>query len=523
MLQIRLLGNLRIFDGEVPLPPLNPQKALTLLAYLLLRRERPTPRDQAAFTLWADASESQARANLRRHLHLLRSYLPAHRDNQPWVLAEHGSVQWNCESQYWLDVEAFEQASHPRQAIGPAATGESISRLQSASEIYGGDLLENVYEDWALSERQRLREQFTEALTRLAALQESTDDLRGAIATARRLLAHDPLREETHRTLMQLFYQAGERAAALQQFEDCRRVLREKLNVEPMAETRSLCQSIADSQLIRRKKLPALKDSPPAPPAALPDSPPASAASLRAPEAEIPQPKPRASRPVQMVALAVTLIAAAFAILRFSTNLFTPRESVTFSGAGVAQDTWLSPEYPEALFDPAFPKVAFKDYSQAHLQYYGAGTDRFLIRFELGAMPPEAHIQMATLQIRLETWISDTGQNRLLRAYPARVTVYRVRRTWQVETVTFNAPWSQPGLARGTDYDAQPLASLLVSDTAWLDFDITPAVRDWLAHPQENWGVILMITEAPQGVAHYWVDTTENPASESRPRLTLSY
>lgn len=514
MLQIHLFGHLQIFDGDSLLPPLNPPKAQALLAYLLIRRERAIPRDQVAFTLWADASESEARANLRRHLHLLRSALPAPRDNQPWVLTEHGSVQWNGKSDYWLDVEAFEQASHPNQTADPAI-------LQSAIEIYRGDLLENFYEDWALTERQRLREGFTDALTRLEALQESAGDFRGAILTAKRLLAHDPLREETHRSLMQLHYQAGDRAAALGQFEECRRVLREKLNVEPMAETRALAQSIAESQMIARRRLP-ISDSPPAASSTLRDSPPAEPTSLRAPEGRTPRPKPRGRHPVRWVALAVMLIAAALAVILFF-NPFLPRESVTFSGAGVAQDTWLSPEHPDALFDPSFPKIAFREYSQSHLQYYGAGTDRFLIRFDLGAMPADAKIKTAVLRIHLETWISETGQNSLLRAYPARVAVYRIRRAWTVDSATFNAPWSLAGLGIGTDTDATPLASLLISDTDWLEFDITSAARDWLAHPQENWGVALMITDAPEGVAHYWVDTTENPDSGKRPRLVIEY
>lgn len=109
MLQVRLFGAVRVSVGASPFPPPNPPKLLLLWAYLLLRRAQALTRDQIAFTLWADESESDARANLRRHLYWLRQYLPP--SDCPWFLSERDTVQWNPQSDYWLDVEAFENAA----------------------------------------------------------------------------------------------------------------------------------------------------------------------------------------------------------------------------------------------------------------------------------------------------------------------------------------------------------------------------------------------------------------------------
>src|SRR5260370_1503065 len=75
-LRIRLLGELDLRSDGVPLPPLESARAGSLLAYLLLHRTAPQPRQHLAFLLWPDSTESQARTNLRHVLHHLRHALP---------------------------------------------------------------------------------------------------------------------------------------------------------------------------------------------------------------------------------------------------------------------------------------------------------------------------------------------------------------------------------------------------------------------------------------------------------------
>ncbi|MBK9051839.1 MAG: hypothetical protein IPL78_13280 [Chloroflexi bacterium] len=76
MLHIHLFGHLRLFIDGRPHKFSALPKATPLLAFLLLHRHSHTPRDTLAYTLWPDVSESESRANLRRHLHELRRNLP---------------------------------------------------------------------------------------------------------------------------------------------------------------------------------------------------------------------------------------------------------------------------------------------------------------------------------------------------------------------------------------------------------------------------------------------------------------
>jgi hypothetical protein len=184
----------------------------------------------------------------------------------------------------------------------------------------------------------------------------------------------------------------------------------------------------------------------------------------------------------------------------------------------LVQDTWITEENPDSLYDPLFPKDVFVDYSQVHLAYFNYPQDRVLIRFDLRDVPPTARIDEATFYIHLETFTNED----LTEPLPAIVSVFRLLVPWQPETATFNAPWSRPGLVYDVDYVGEPVGSQLVEGTGWVFIDVTALAQEWLAQPDENWGLMLMITEAPQG-AHYWVDTTDYPLKNRQPRLDLEY
>jgi len=232
MLRLYLLGQFRFFDEAQPLKFSAPPKTLPLLAFLLLHAEQPITRETLAFTLWPDETESSARANVRRHLHHLAHVLPPAHNDAPWLLLDAKTAQWNPQSDYWLDVAAFEQLS------------AHSDRLAEAVALYGGDLLENVYDDWLFYPREQLRTRFFSVLNQLILRCRAERNYAHALAYTRRLLAHDPLREDTVRLWMALCYETGDRAGALREYEQFARRLRQELAVEPMPETIALYESI---------------------------------------------------------------------------------------------------------------------------------------------------------------------------------------------------------------------------------------------------------------------------------------
>lgn len=491
MLHIHLLGNPQIFADDAPLPLPAPAKAFLLWAYLLLRRARPVPREQLAYILWPDVSESEARANLRRHLHLLRKQLPAPPQDAGWILATRTTLQWNPGAAYWLDVALLDRFT---------AETASEEEWTAVVDCYRGDLLEGFYDDWVLTERERLRQRYIHILEQRITLQKARGDLRGAIHTTPQLLARDPLREETYRHLMELYYRVGDRAAALREFERCQALLRDELEVEPMPETLALRDAIRDGVALEPHPAPAR----PAP---------------LAPVQPVRQPARQRSRWLWAGVLLLLLsLAALFASGVLPPNLALRPVAVSISGPDAVLDTWLNEETPDLLYDPEYPGDTFAAYPQVHLQYFNYPQDRVLIRFDLRSIPSNATIERAVFYIHVAAFTNED----LPAPLPATVSAFRILRPWQAETATFIAPWSQPGMAPAVDYDARSLGSQFITDTAWISVDVTAAAKEWLARPDENWGLLLMITEAPQG-AHYWVDTTDYPLPNRRPRLDLTY
>ena len=226
-LKIHLFGQPRLEYESRSVRLVAPPKTLPLLAYLLLHRDRPVSRDALAFTMWEDETEDRARANLRRHLYALGRALPKPPDGQAWVTVGADWVQWR-DGAAWLDVAEFE-----RLVKSPA------SRAQAA-DLYAGDLLANLYDDWLFPLRERLRTEYLNALDALVLEHRSRRDLHAAADYAQRMLRTDPWREDALRHLIAARYEAGDRAGALAIYDQFKRRLRDEMDVDPMPETQAL-------------------------------------------------------------------------------------------------------------------------------------------------------------------------------------------------------------------------------------------------------------------------------------------
>jgi ABC-type oligopeptide transport system substrate-binding subunit/DNA-binding SARP family transcriptional activator len=233
-LRVFLLGELELRCGGDPLPKPPTQKSQSLFAYLAFHRQRPQPREHLAGMFWGDRPERKARRSLTTALWHIRRCLP----EPGYLLSDPQTAQFDPRAELWLDVDEFE-----------ALAGlQDLASLQSAAGLYRGDFLESFYDDWVLTLRYRLDTLFGDVLTRLMAGQEAAGEHHAALATARRLLDHDPLREDAHRLAMRAFCRLGQRAAALEQYRRCQEVVQEELNARPMVETTELYRAILEGR-----------------------------------------------------------------------------------------------------------------------------------------------------------------------------------------------------------------------------------------------------------------------------------
>ena len=232
-LRLYLLGTLDIRYDDQPLPKPPTLKSQSLLAYLILHRHRPQPRDRLVGLFWGDRPERKARHSLATALWHIRRCLP-----QDCILSDPHTVQFDPQTDLWLDVDEFESyASH-----------DDVAHLQSAVTLYRGHFLDGFYDDWVINERYRLETLFSEALARLMVGQEARGEQEAALATALRLLDHDPLREDAHRLAMRAYCWLGQRNAALEQYRRCQEVVQQELGAEPVAETTELYQAVLEGR-----------------------------------------------------------------------------------------------------------------------------------------------------------------------------------------------------------------------------------------------------------------------------------
>ncbi|MGB9594531.1 MAG: DNRLRE domain-containing protein, partial [Anaerolineae bacterium] len=149
-----------------------------------------------------------------------------------------------------------------------------------------------------------------------------------------------------------------------------------------------------------------------------------------------------------------------------------------------------------------------------------------LLRFDVSSVPADARILRATLGFYV---LGHSNEGEI------DVSAYTLRRAWNPNEATWerasaSTPWGAKGAnsinGDGRDRDATPTdvrplrrflytgEQFLLDDATWYSLDITPAVREWVADPASNFGVVLKgavgSTEV-QIAASEWRDVSLRP------------
>ena len=250
MLEIKLFGpgELRYCGQQVTGFP--NQAPYLLLCYLLLNRGHPHNRERLAAVFWSDSTIANSRKMLRNTLWRLRHGLSAVGVPVEFYFhLEEDSICFLQPQPYWLDVETFEKAAIPLQDIpSQPLTLTQVIDLESAAALYVGDLLEGIYDDWCLYDRERLRLMHQSLLSKLMVYYGIRGSYEQGITYGLRLLAMDNTWEKIHRQLMWLYCLSGDRSTALAQYKLCQQILSEELGVSPMPETRLLYEQMLHNQ-----------------------------------------------------------------------------------------------------------------------------------------------------------------------------------------------------------------------------------------------------------------------------------
>ena len=230
VLAIRLLGDVSAtwMGRSVTLRSSAEQALLAALAV----QERPRPRESIACNLWPEAGIRSA-ARLRQALwHLRQAFVEAG--------AGAGDVFGNDAYRLGLRTDLVCDLDVARfQSLLGARTPD----IAGALALYRGDYVEDIDLECFARDREHLADLFEDALARLAVRCLRDGDLAGARSSALRLISRDPLREEAHATLIEVFGRTGSRDQVIRQYRRLVRLLEQELGVEPLAETQAAYRS----------------------------------------------------------------------------------------------------------------------------------------------------------------------------------------------------------------------------------------------------------------------------------------
>ena len=254
-LQLSLLGKVVIKRNGALVTGFRSRAAPALLVYLAYTGQSHS-REVLADLLWEARSTRQSLSNLRTVLTLLHQHVG------DYVLIARDTVEFNKDLAYRLDTTELQfqltallktPSAHGAQVgLSPAAAAQ----LQQALRLYEGDFMAGFhlrdaprFNEWVVVEQERLRRLVIDGHRQLATFYLTQGDCRAGIETATRWLSLEPFDESAHGQMMQLLARAGQRSAALAQYEACCRILREELGVEPDAATTSLYERIRSGEL----------------------------------------------------------------------------------------------------------------------------------------------------------------------------------------------------------------------------------------------------------------------------------
>jgi predicted ATPase/DNA-binding SARP family transcriptional activator len=246
-LQIFTLGRLMLRLDDQPVEGFISRKTEALFLYLVCNPQE-YPRELLASLFWSEVSQERAQGNLRTALSNLQDLLAS------FIQVTRTHVQFNASARFWVDtielkgvLDRFDGMRGIRARLPRVAAAQ----LAAALTLYKGDFLAGFnlkdapgFDEWKRAEQENLR------LRVISAYAELIDDAyqRAAysqgLAFAQRLVQLDPLNEAAHRQLMRLQVGAGQRSAALVQYQVCQRVLATELGVIPSDATQALYEEI---------------------------------------------------------------------------------------------------------------------------------------------------------------------------------------------------------------------------------------------------------------------------------------
>jgi LuxR family transcriptional regulator, maltose regulon positive regulatory protein len=249
-LRIETLGGFRVIRSCSPVKEeeWHGSQAKNLLKAIVAWGGEGVQKEVLMESLWAEGQPAKVEKTFKSALHRLRQVLEPELDSRygySYVGMKDNRVSLDkeiCE----VDVNKFlELIKEGEEREASSQVEEALSFYQKAAELYRGDFLANDgYTEWSESRREELRRKYLGLLLKTARIHEDRGAARKTISYYEKAIQFDPFSEEANRRLMVLYAGMGKQDEALNIYKTYQKALREGLDAEPDALTKSLYNKI---------------------------------------------------------------------------------------------------------------------------------------------------------------------------------------------------------------------------------------------------------------------------------------
>jgi DNA-binding SARP family transcriptional activator len=245
-LAVHLLGPFQLLRHGHPLDTRNGAKSFRVLKYLLAHRHQPIMKDVLIDLFWPDCDFDSVGRNLHQAIYTLRKLLRDGGPDRPYVVFENDAYLLDPGLSIWCDAEEMEAgAAAGRSAEQAGDLLAAVAAYERSTACYAGEYLaDSPYEEWALTERERLRLLYVEVANRLGELRLGMGDVEAAAAVSRQLLRHESCDEDAHRRLIRCYGAAGHRTMVVRQYRAYVECAERMYGVGPSPETTRLYESL---------------------------------------------------------------------------------------------------------------------------------------------------------------------------------------------------------------------------------------------------------------------------------------
>ena len=193
----------------------------TLVAYLILHRDRGIPAQELIDLLWPDGSGSNPASTLQNNASRARNAMATlgFSDTKGMIRYENGLYRWVPGTDTWLDVDVFEDLA--RRALETSDPEELRTLGREAAELWCADL--HAY----------YRSLFVRLFRRLVQELMRTQEYAEAAALCAQAVHLDPLSEEFNLLLMQNLTRSHQAQQALDHYEALQKLYQESYSRPP--------------------------------------------------------------------------------------------------------------------------------------------------------------------------------------------------------------------------------------------------------------------------------------------------